>query len=270
VIDTMDCAEARIALGVYVLGTLEREERAAVDVHLAECEGCQAELADLESLPMLLAVLSTEDAVALADGLPQELATPLGSANSRTSPGAADRPADLSAGRVRRRNRRTTWLLAAAAAAIVLATVGSAQLGIHAGQAGAGPYAGLAQGPWQSAQGSNAAGMLATVRYRPMGWGTQVAVQVTGIPLNTPCAIEAIERNGITIIAGSWITDSNEGKVWYTASAAISKDTVTKFVITVAGHPATAITIPAQKQALRGHGVTIPWELNECRCPPGY
>jgi hypothetical protein len=244
VIDTMDCAEARISLGVYVLGVLEPEERAAVDAHLAACEGCQAELADLEGLPMLLAVLSTEDAVALADGLPQEPATPLDNADSRTAPGTADHPADLSAARVRRLSRRVGWLSAAAAAVIALAAVGGAELGIHAGRADAGPYPGPALGPWQSAHGSNATDMRATVRYRPMGWGTQVAVQVTGIPLNTPCAIEAFERNGTTVVGGSWITDSNEGKVWYTGSAATGKETVTKFVITVAGHPATVLTIP--------------------------
>jgi hypothetical protein len=118
------------------------------------------------------------------------------------------------------------------------------EAGIHVGQAGAGPYAGPALESWQTAQGSNAADMHATVRYRPMGWGTQVAVRVIGIPLNTLCAIKAYERNGTTTVGGSWITDSNEGKVWYTTSAAVSKDTVTKFVITVAGHPATVITIP--------------------------
>ena len=45
--DTMDCAQARISLGVYVLGALEPAERAAVDTHLATCEGCRAELADI-------------------------------------------------------------------------------------------------------------------------------------------------------------------------------------------------------------------------------
>jgi hypothetical protein len=77
-----------------------------------------------------------------------------------------------------------------------------------------------------------------------MGWGTQVAVQVTGIPLHTACAIEAYEQDGATTVGGGWITDSSEGKVWYTASAAVSKDTVTKFVITVAGHPAAVIIVP--------------------------
>ena len=117
-----------------------------MDAHLVTCDGCRAELTDLESLPMLLAVLSTEDVVVLADGLPQEPATPLGNADGRTAPGAAGHPADLSVARVQRRNRRTAWLSAAAAAAIALAAVGGAEIGIRAGRADAGPYAGPALG----------------------------------------------------------------------------------------------------------------------------
>ena len=240
----MDCAEARISLGVYVLGALEPEERDAVHAHLATCDECRAELADLETLPALLASVSMDDAVALGDGLPQEPATPRTEADDRPTPGAVSRPADLAAARVRRKSRRVTWLSVAAAAAILLAMLGGAELGVHEGRADASPYAGPALGPWQTAQGANPAGMRATVRYRPMGWGTQVAVQVTGIPLHTPCAIEAFNRNGTTAVAGSWITDSNEGKVWYTASAGIRRGSVTKFVITVAAHPATVITVP--------------------------
>jgi hypothetical protein len=236
----MNCPQARISLGVYVLGALEPAERAAVDAHLATCEGCRAELADIEGLPAMLASLSTEGVVALGDGWPQERATPPGSPGTPTPSGAAERPGDLSAAR-RLKTFRATLL---SVAAVVVIGLGAVSVGIYEGQPDAGPYAGPALGPWQSAQASNTAGMHAIVRYRPMGWGTQVAVQVTGIPLHTPCAIEAYERNGTTIVDGSWITDSNEGRVWYPASAAVSKDTVTKFVITAPGHPATVITIP--------------------------
>jgi hypothetical protein len=240
----MDCPQARISLGVYVLGALEPAERATVDAHLATCEGCRAELADIEELPALLASLSEEVVAAIADGRPYEPATPLRRNDSTAAPGIADRPADRSPTLVRRKAYRTTLLSVAAVVVIGLGVVGAVEAGIHVGQAGAGPYAGPVLGPWQSAQGSNAADMHAIVRYRPMGWGTQVAVQVTGIPLHTVCAIEAYERNGTTAVGGSWITDSNEGRVWYPASTAVSKGTVTKFVITVAGPPATVITIP--------------------------
>ena len=44
---TMDCPEARISLGVYVLGAIDPAERALVDAHLAACRECRDELAGL-------------------------------------------------------------------------------------------------------------------------------------------------------------------------------------------------------------------------------
>src|SRR5512146_792615 len=65
---TWDCQEARIALGVYVLGAIEPDERAAVDEHLDTCQECRAELAEFMELPGLLALVPAEEAIALADG----------------------------------------------------------------------------------------------------------------------------------------------------------------------------------------------------------
>ena len=62
----MDCAEARISLGVYVLGAIEPSERALVDAHVATCRDCRDELAGLAGLPALLARVSVEEAAALA------------------------------------------------------------------------------------------------------------------------------------------------------------------------------------------------------------
>lgn len=85
--------------------------------------------------------------------------------------------------------------------------------------------------------------MHASVKYRAMDWGTQVAVMVTGIPIHTACSIEAIGPDGISTTAGNWVTDANEGHVWYTAGTALIGNRLSKFVVTVAGQP--AITIPA-------------------------
>ena len=50
----MDCAEARLSLGVYVLGAIDPAERALVDSHLAGCRDCRDELAGLAGIPALL------------------------------------------------------------------------------------------------------------------------------------------------------------------------------------------------------------------------
>jgi hypothetical protein len=75
--------------------------------------------------------------------------------------------------------------------------------------------------------------MTATVQYRPMGWGTQLAAKVTGIPVGTACQMWVVEPDGSRVLAASWITDDNEGTVWYPSSAAVAAQKVSSFVITV-------------------------------------
>ncbi len=69
----MQCPEARVSLGVYVLGAIDPAERAQVEGHLATCRDCRDELAGLAALPALLARVTVEEAVALAasDGPPR-------------------------------------------------------------------------------------------------------------------------------------------------------------------------------------------------------
>ncbi len=50
----MSCEEAREALGGYVLGALDPDERAVVAAHLGACPECAAEHARLAALPALL------------------------------------------------------------------------------------------------------------------------------------------------------------------------------------------------------------------------
>jgi hypothetical protein len=58
----MDCSEARLSLGVYVLCAIDAAERAMVDSHLADCRDCRDELARLA----LLARVNPDVAIALA------------------------------------------------------------------------------------------------------------------------------------------------------------------------------------------------------------
>jgi len=228
---TMDCSEARLSLGVYVLGAIDPAERALVDAHLAHCRECRDELAGLAGLPALLARVSKEEAVALAaddrrpaweeDGLepPDKLvATVL----------------DLTAARRRRRRWRES-LLGAAAALIIAAGVFAGLRVTSAPPPSAQqvlPYPGAPSGSWQLAAGQSR-GMDATVRYVQMAWGTLLTAKVSGIPEGTTCQIWVIAGGKAPILAGSWTVRWNEGEVWYPASAAVPAQSVQKFVITV-------------------------------------
>jgi anti-sigma factor RsiW len=272
---SMDCSEARLSLGVYVLGAIDPDERAQVDAHLAGCAECRAELAELEGLPALLAQVSTEEAIALAatDGPPDaaadvaaaDVAAPTVSvpADEAATDEASDgQPAeeteaaapseemlgavlDLTAARRRRRWREA--ILGVAAAIIVAAGVFGGlrftSAPVQSAQANSSnPYYGPAGGPWEVSTGGSH-GMAATVMYRPMGWGTQLAARIEGIPLGTKCKMWVIGPGNSRVLAGSWVADANEGSVWYPASAAVSPAQVQTFVISVGN--TRSITIDA-------------------------
>jgi len=239
----MDCPEVRLSLGVYVLGAIDPAERALVDSHLVTCRDCRDELAGLAGLPALLARVSTEEAIALAvtdgpalalDEMPEPprelLATVI----------------DLTAARRRRRRWREASLGLAAALIIAAGVFGGLQFGAGSAQPSAtanGPlFAGNPNGAWDTAQGQSGT-MTATVSYRSMGWGTQLDTKVTGIPVGTSCQLYVIGSTGQRVLVGGWVTDNDEGAVWYPGSAAVPSKDVTGFQVTVP-HGQT-IDIPA-------------------------
>jgi hypothetical protein len=272
-----DCSQARIALGVYVLGAIDPAERALVDAHLATCEACQAELADLADLPALLAMVPAEEALTLADGLLDDLlfteapaapalpdlagipaappmraeladsgpaADPSGQHQPGTpEPGGGDAERltpvlDLTA--ARRRRRRLASVGAVAAAAVVIGAASFGGVRLAAGSVSAHPN-GHAQGGWETATG-RAGQAVATIDYRPMGWGIQMEAKVFHIPAGTPCQMWVVKSDGTRVSAGSWITDKAEGQVWYPASAAAPAADVKAFVISVSGGQQITVT----------------------------
>ena len=68
----MGSRHVSVLLGAYVLGGLRGREEARVKEHLARCPRCQAEYEDLAELPVLLNLISAEDA-AKAQGLAEQV-----------------------------------------------------------------------------------------------------------------------------------------------------------------------------------------------------
>jgi len=243
----LDCPEARIALGVYVLGAIDPAEQALVDAHLDTCDACVAEMAELADLMPLLALVPAGEAVRLAEEAGEAPEAPnvvpiteapraaAGEASEdRRATGDMATVHDLSAARAQRR-----WLARAGVVAAAAAVVGAASFGgvkLAASPSGQDPHnvVGVANGPWQTGYGSSGT-VTGTVAFRSVGWGTQLAAKVAGLPLNTPCQLWVVEGNGTRVQAGSWDTDANEGAVWYPGSAQVPATAIKSFVITIAG-----------------------------------
>jgi len=238
---TMDCPDARLSLGVYVLGAIDPADRALVDSHLATCRDCRDELAGLAGLPALLARVSAAEAIALAatdlptPGGVDEIVREIVHGAKAPPPELLGTVLDLTAARRRRRRWREASLGVAAALIIAVGVFGGLRLGASPSSppaAAAQTNPGPASGPWQTLT-TSARGLAATVSYRPMGWGTQLAVKVSGIPVGVSCQLWVVGPGGTKTLAGSWVTDNREGTVYYPASSGMTSGEVRGFQITV-------------------------------------
>jgi hypothetical protein len=246
----LDCPQARIALGGYVLGAIDPADQALVDAHLDTCYACLGEMAELADLMPPLALVPAHEAVRVleaGDAARTAVAgTAVAAGRADHNPGAPGGPAGIG-GYPPRRTRRVyppeRRILAVAAAAIVVGAASFGGVRLAAGPSGQDPHAavGVASGPWQTGHGSSGT-VTGTVAYRSMGWGTELAAKVAGLPMNTPCQLWIVEGNGTRVQAGSWDTDADEGAVWYPGSAQVAATAIKSFMITLTGHQSVMIS----------------------------
>jgi hypothetical protein len=222
---TWDCADARISLGVYVLGAIDPAERALVDAHLLTCRDCRDELAGLAGLPALLARVN-----------PDEISRICADDTVRTD--IDDRPPEELIGTVldlaKARRRRARWRFAAAAAAVVAIAGGlfGGLSSIDTTRTVAVPV-GPGTGHWETVQtASSVTGASASVAYSHEMWGDAFEVLVDHIPVGTTCQLWVVHPDGTRTQVAAWTTASDEGKVWYAGSMPSTAKPLTSFQIT--------------------------------------
>jgi hypothetical protein len=232
---TWDCTDARISLGVYVLGAIDPAERTLVDTHLVTCRDCRDELAGLAGLPALLARVN-----------PDEISRICADDTVRTV--TDDRPPGELIGTVldlaEARRRRTRWRFVAAAAAVV-AIAG----GLFGGLSSLGTQtvrvpisAGSAQ--WETAHAaSSITGVSASVAYSHQAWGAAFEVLVDHIPVGTTCQMWVVHPDGTRTQVAAWTTAYDEGNVWYPGSMPSTDKPINSFQIT-ANHKVLLTVMP--------------------------
>ena len=178
----MTCPEAAPALGAYVLGALDPQERQRFEEHLDRCPLCAAELAEFAALPGLLDTLGPEDLQPVA-------VTPSPELFDRVAAAARPRPA---------RTRR--WLLIAAA---VLAVLG----------AGAGVVV-WATGSDSQTVTATAGPVRATVVATEASDGSSLDVRVAGLQPGETCRIVAVDEDGGRHAAGQWPASAEGDGQW--------------------------------------------------------
>jgi hypothetical protein len=164
----MTCPET-IAIGAYVLGALDVEERRTTERHLATCASCREALLQFAHLPGLLHAVPLED-------IQSDEPTP---------------PLQLP---VRRTHRRSVL----AAAAIVIAVVA----GLLSWQA-------LDEDAPQAVTWTATDGIDVTANLIGQPWGTDIELHMADLPPGEHCRLVVHARNGDVETSGWWATTSS-------------------------------------------------------------
>ena len=234
-----DCTDAKLSLGVYVLGAIDPAERALVDAHLVTCRDCRDELAGLAGLPALLARVNPDEISRIcADD----------TVRAETYAGAGDRPPEELIGTVldlaEARRRRTRWRFLATAAAVVAIAGGlfgglssittTRTVPVPVSPAGTN---------WETVEAAGSGGVSASVAYSHELWGDAFEVLVDKIPVGTTCQLWVVHPDGTRTQVAAWTTAKDEGNVWYSGSMAASAQPISKFEIT-ADHKVLLTAVP--------------------------
>jgi anti-sigma-K factor RskA len=190
------CRQWREQLGAMALGHLSPAEITAVRAHLDGCAACRAELAALQQVARLLPLADVES-------LDTEPAPPSDLGDRVVTVVRHERA--LEERRRRRRVRGAVSGLAAAAAVIALA------VSLTVASGGGGRVVALDEHP---------AGVSSTAAFDQHGWGTEIRLEVQGLPAGHSYYVWMRQADGEHVPAGSFRTV--EGSTGVTLATALA------------------------------------------------
>ena len=179
----MSC-DRTVALGAYLLGSLDPAERSAFERHVHGCVPCRREMVRLAPLPGLLGQVQLSDLeLPFDDPVPDPDLWPL-----PPRPGPEPETA---------RARRRRWpVLVGAGVLVVLVALGVVVVPRLVGDDAV---------TWHAADA--ASGVVASADLVGRSWGTELWMRIENMPKGTRCKLIVHDRTGRTEIGGWWGTD---------------------------------------------------------------
>jgi len=199
----MNDVDNRELLGAYALEALSADERQTVDSHLVSCDECRRDLTDIQELKASLGEVPPE---AFLSGPPEAgdllLQRTLRAVRNEQSCASRSRLA-LVAGSV--------------VALLVVAVAGGTLAGRQAATSAAAlPVAPIASATPPGTRIVSAAdaktGVRLTATIRPAAGWVRVHADATGVKAGERCQLVVVERNGASMVAGSWLVSSQGAK----------------------------------------------------------
>jgi putative zinc finger protein len=230
----MTCPET-IAIGAYVLGALDAEERVVTEQHLQTCEPCRETLLQFAHLPGLLHAVPLEDIVN-PPAVQESAESWIGVENSRlpTAEIHDSTTVVVSRGRLLRRRRH---VVAAAVVVVVVGVVGVIGPRIRSEPAERAIT-------WSSTDGVG--GIDTTAELTGRGWGTDIQLRMTDLRPGAHCKLIVRGRDGTTETVGWWATTSTY-QADVPASTSIPLAQIAGMdVVTAGGTVLTTLTPPSR------------------------
>lgn len=196
-----DHRRIREQLGALAIGVADPRQRAALEAHLAGCAQCREELARLEQVAGALSVLAGEPASVPFEA-PRSVAERLFT--------------ELAVQRRRRGRRARVWASAGAAVAAALAVLAVVVL----------PTRGApAPQPREVVFLLAPAGVSASAEVRDWRWGSQVYLEITGLPDDQLLGVWLQRPDGTRVSAGSFTTTGGDLRMTLGAGTATADAT---------------------------------------------
>jgi anti-sigma-K factor RskA len=192
------CRQWREQLGAMALGHLSPGEVTAVRAHLDGCAACRTELAALQQVARLLPLADVES-------LDAEPAPPSDLGDRVVTVVRHER--ELEERRHRRRVRGAVSGLAAAAAVVALV------VSLTLASGGGGRVVALDEHP---------AGVSSTAAFDQHGWGTEIRLEVQGLPAGHSYYVWMRRADGEHVPAGSFLTVDGSTDVTLATALAMS------------------------------------------------
>jgi hypothetical protein len=231
-------AHDRAQLGAYAIGALDPGEARMVHQHLSGCPECQREVSELMMIRRALDQVPPE---AFLDGPPQDGDLLLRRTLRRV---ATEAPAPAP--------RRMTGVYVAAAAVVAVALGGGIFLGRETapGQSVASPTTVTVSSTPSNARLADATdddtGATMNVALEPKKGWVWVHATATGLPVNTPCDLYVVSKDGNEVLAGSWLVSEEGAKnSRMEGMALVSPEDVASVQVRVAsGKKSTVVSVP--------------------------
>jgi hypothetical protein len=184
----MSCTHT-VALGAYLLGSLDPAERSSFERHVRTCSICRREMVRLAPLPGLLGQVQLSDLeLPFDDPVPEPDLWPL---PPEPEPEPEPEPAPPP------RNRRRLVLVGAAVVVVLVMAVGLLVPKLFGDD---GPTA-----TWRATD--SASGVVASADLVRKSWGTELWMSMEHMPKGVRCKLIVHDRAGRTEIGGWWGTD---------------------------------------------------------------